>query len=160
MRKMLKTLFCLALVSLVVPTLAKDINWQNPLVAELYKKFPPSSKKFQGLDPLEKYFLTQNKQHWNDIQDKGGLSGKFFFLPIFSAVADQGTLFIDSQEPPASIRAWAEPLCGINPSSWDIVRSSSFTSGKGSGVCCDVNYQPLDKRSWSIAVIGPHNQCK
>uniref|UniRef100_UPI00404870E2 hypothetical protein n=1 Tax=Flavobacterium sp. TaxID=239 RepID=UPI00404870E2 len=117
----------------------------------------PKSGAFRSLNPLERYFISKEKSHWNEIQDNGGLQGTFFGLAIFS-VANQGqNMFLDTREPPGTVRRWANALCGIENEDWEITRTGSFTSGKSKGLYCDATYQPLSDRqkTWSVSLTGP-----
>ena len=117
----------------------------------------PSSEAFRSLNPLERFFISKEKSHWYEIQDNGGLKGTFFGLSIFSVANEGKKMFLDTKLAPASIRKWANALCGIDEKDWKIVRAASFTSGKAEGLYCDADYQPLSnsQQTWSVSLVGP-----
>ena len=116
---------------------------------------PEGTARFKKLDLLEKFFITKNKAYWNQIQDNGGISGKFFGLSISSVVSEDNSLLLQTSQAPTQIRAWAERLCEIQTAGWDIQRSPGFTAGNAAGKYCDASYQPLDDRLWVVIVTGP-----
>lgn len=126
--------------------------------AQKSKLLSPDSAGFDKLNPLERYYLSKDKEHYYDMQDNGGLQGAFFGLSVFSFASQGKSLFVDTISPPKTIRDWASNLCGITKKDWEIQRFGTFSSGKATGVYCDVTYQPLSERqkTWTLSLTwGP-----